>query len=83
MRSVRWRGKILGFLYPAQTATEYVFYALLSVVALLVMIGIAACVFNELRCAVRPCFIVDSARWTVMLVFALQFYDFGLFFLQL
>merc|ERR1719481_2282995 len=41
------------------------------------MIGVAACNFNVLGCAVRPCSVVDNGRWTAVWVVALQIWDFG------
>ena len=66
-------------LYPEAEPTDYVFIALLSVTATLVVIGFMAFIFNEVDVpALGPCHVVDNARWTAMVVFALQFYDFGL-----
>ena len=58
-------------------STDYVFYSLLCLVGVLVIVAMCGCVFNEgvIR-PVPPCHTVDSGRWTAIISFAAQFYDF-------
>ena len=64
-------------LYPSADSTDTVLFVLLSVSGCFLIIGLAACVVNKMRCKNSRCS-VDEARWISIVAFALQFWDFGL-----
>ena len=54
------------------TEPNYVIYVLSLLCGTLIFIGVTACIFNQLRCAIGPCKTVDNGHWTAVLVIALQ-----------
>ena len=64
-------------LYPSADSDDTVFLALLSFCGCLALFGFAACLFNKCRCA-DSTYSVDEARWTAIIAFALQVWDFGM-----
>ena len=64
-------------LYPPPDEIDYIFYVLLGFVGVFVIIALCAFIFNEgLVPTISPCHQVDSGKWTAVLSFATQFYDF-------
>ena len=63
-------------LYPSTNRSNAVFFALLSFCGCVVLVGFAACAFNKCSCK-DSIYAVDEARWSAVIGYALQFWDFG------
>eukprot|EP01084_Bolivina_argentea_P022927 42645_1 len=79
--SVEEGGNNAKELYPiSEEKTPYAFYAIASVTAIIILIGLFAFIFNKAPSTFSkiPGFnIVDDGRWTAMIIFGLQFWDFS------
>ena len=65
-------------LYPSAKETDFVLIALLCATGMLSLIALGAFLFNEgICCVIKPCNVVDSGRWSAIISFAVQFYDFA------
>eukprot|EP01084_Bolivina_argentea_P018698 34793_1 len=66
-------------LYPSKPEkTDYVFYISLGITSTIVIIAMFAWLYNKGKFPKLPGFnVVDDARWLSVIIFALQFWDFG------